>query len=598
MGSNIPYLKGVRTRYINIVKKETSVGSDILALDPEIEEEKEVIPKIDNCIEKLQVYSEKVECQTEKLAEAIGDSDSVLTAQLIDENEDVCDRAMECVLQLKQFKEKLKLTKVYAVEEKEKVEMNQIVELQKQMNEIVFNQMKQQHEFIEKQELKKKEQDTAVKLPKLEIVVFSGDKLKRTEFWDAFENAVHNNARLSNIEKFNYLRSKLNGEAKRAIQGLTLSKENYVIAIGILKERFGNQQEVIDLHYNKMINLTPATNRTSSLRSLLDSMEKHLRSLQVMKQNVDQDVFVSMIRAKLPEEALMQLEILHGTKTKWTVHALRESLNDYITAREHAEKKDTQVESTVTQHNNPRSYDVRPKSVLSMNKGNRTYQHKRGGNPFSGSKASGYPIPSLAASTEALVANTKQSSENRFYDQCRYCNRRHWSDECLKYSTIEERKKQLKDSCYKCLKVGHVSKDCKRSKTCVYCGEINAHHRSLCPQKFNMRVSSAQLSGEISEMKESACSGENVLISSNEIVLMQTAKSEVKNPTKQKSELERILLDSESQRTYVTEKLAEQLQLTKEREEEIKLVTFGSETPKTIKTTQTKLSIKLKNGTY
>ena len=265
MGSNIPYLKGVRTRYINIVKKETSVGSDILALDPEIEEEKEVIPKIDNCIEKLQVYSEKVECQTEKLAEAIGDSDSVLTAQLIDENEDVCDRAMECVLQLKQFKEKLKLTKVYAAEEKEKVEMNQIVELQKQMNEIVFNQMKQQHEFIEKQELKKKEQDTAVKLPKLEIVVFSGDKLKWTEFWDAFENAVHNNARLSNIEKFNYLRSKLNGEAKRAIQGLTLSKENYVIAIGILKERFGNQQEVIDLHYNKMINLTPATNRTSSL---------------------------------------------------------------------------------------------------------------------------------------------------------------------------------------------------------------------------------------------------------------------------------------------------------------------------------------------
>lgn len=60
----------------------------------------------------------------------------------------------------------------------------------------------------------------------------------------------------------------------------------------------------------------------------------------------------------------------------------------------------------------------------------------------------------------------------------------------------------------------------------------------------------------------------------------------------------RILLDSGSQRTYVTEKLAEQLQLTRETEEEIKLVTFGSENPKTIKTTQTKLSIKLKNGQY
>ena len=36
----------------------------------------------------------------------------------------------------------------------------------------------------------------------------------------------------------------------------------------------------------------------------------------------------------------------------------------------------------------------------------------------------------------------------------------------------------------------------------------------------------------------------------------------------------------------------------REKEEEIKLVTFGSDTAKTIKTTQTKLSLKLKNGAY
>ena len=124
------------------------------------------------------------------------------------------------------------------------------------------------------------------------------------------------------------------------------------------------------------------------------------------------------------------------------------------------------------------------------------------------------------------------------------------------------------------------------------------HHRSLCPQKFRIKVSSAQFSGEISEFNEGACGGENVLISSSEIVLMQTAKSEVKNPTKSKSEIVRILLDLGSQRTYITEKLAEQLQLTRGKEEEIKLVTFGSDTAKTIKTTQTKLSLKLKNGAY
>ena len=59
---------------------------------------KELIPKISKCIEKLHVYSEKIKSQTEKLAETICDSDTELMAQLIYENEDVCDGAIKCVL--------------------------------------------------------------------------------------------------------------------------------------------------------------------------------------------------------------------------------------------------------------------------------------------------------------------------------------------------------------------------------------------------------------------------------------------------------------------------------------------------------------------
>ena len=58
-----------------------------------------------------------------------------------------------------------------------------------------------------------------------------------------------------------------------------------------------------------MINLYPASNTTSSLRNLLDQLEKHLSSLEVLKQNVNQDVFVAMMRAKLPEDVLLQLEM-------------------------------------------------------------------------------------------------------------------------------------------------------------------------------------------------------------------------------------------------------------------------------------------------
>ena len=87
---------------------------------------------------------------------------------------------------------------------------------------------------------------------------------------------------------------------------------------------------------------------------------------------------------------------------------------------------------------------------------------------------------------------------------------------------------------------------------------------------------------------EKASAEENVLISSGEMVLMQTAKSEIKNPTNAKSNIVRILLDSGSQRTYITKELANKLQLAKNKEEMIKLVTFGSENPQIIKTVQTK----------
>ena len=202
-------------------------------------------------------------------------------------------------------------------------------------------------------------------------------------------------------------------------------------------------------------------------------------------------------------------------------------------------------------------------------------------------------------SADALVATTNKSTPPRYYDQCRYCDQRHWSDECPKFRTVTERKKQLKDSCYKCLKVGHMSKDCKKGKACVHCGEVNTHHRSLCPKKFKSSVTSAHLTEEIQEnRKDSVCSEENVLVSSGEMVLMQTAKTEIKGQRNTKGEIVRILLDSGSQRTYVTEEFADKLQLKREKEEEIKLVTFGCDRPKTVKTAQTKLSIKLNNGQY
>jgi len=78
-----------------------------------------------------------------------------------------------------------------------------------------------------------------VRLPKLTLPHFSGDAMKWPTFWDSYESAVHNSPDLSDVDKFNYLRSLLEWTAYEAIAGLTLSTANYREAIDILKKRYG-----------------------------------------------------------------------------------------------------------------------------------------------------------------------------------------------------------------------------------------------------------------------------------------------------------------------------------------------------------------------
>ena len=89
---------------------------------------------------------------------------------------------------------------------------------------------------------------------------------------------------------------------------------------------------------------------------------------------------------------------------------------------------------------------------------------------------------------------------------------------------------------------------------------------------------------------------EKMLISSGESVLMQTAVAEITNPYEDSSHQVRLLLDCGSQRTYITESLANKLNLERADEIEIKLVTSGSDGPKVIKTLSAKVGIRLKDG--
>ena len=88
------------------------------------------------------------------------------------------------------------------------------------------------------------------------------------------------------------------------MSGIFLSKENYKVAKELLKERFGDQQTVINSHYAELMNLTSASNNTRSLRFHYDQIEKNLRSFDVLKQDINQDIFISIVTSKIPRAFL------------------------------------------------------------------------------------------------------------------------------------------------------------------------------------------------------------------------------------------------------------------------------------------------------
>jgi hypothetical protein len=119
------------------------------------------------------------------------------------------------------------------------------------------------------------------KLPKLVLSKFKGDIMNYRTFWDSFNSAVHRNPGLSKIDKFNYLNLLLEGRALRAIQGLTISEENYDAVVDILQQRFGKTQQTISAHMDELMKIPACTtnDKSSQLRYIYDKVSVHTRSL-------------------------------------------------------------------------------------------------------------------------------------------------------------------------------------------------------------------------------------------------------------------------------------------------------------------------------
>jgi len=107
MAANVTYLKGVRTRYRNIIQKEIQIGVSILQAEVTKANHEKCVLKATKCIERLKCYVETLENQSSNLASAYDEETTEVIDGIVEEDCQLCSEAMDCQLDLHEFKEML-----------------------------------------------------------------------------------------------------------------------------------------------------------------------------------------------------------------------------------------------------------------------------------------------------------------------------------------------------------------------------------------------------------------------------------------------------------------------------------------------------------
>ena len=156
--------------------------------------------------------------------------------------------------------------------------------------------------------------------------------------------------------------------------------------------------------------------------------------------------------------------------------------------------------------------------------------------------------------------------------QCVYCKGSHFSASCHVAKTVEERKAILicDDRCFVCLKLHHRAQNCDSNKKYRKCNRW--HHQSLCD--ISRKAGGVDDSGDPQEVTVTNTSNS---IQEKNTVLLQTAKAVACDVGESNKEFVRILLDSGSQRSYVTKSLKDRLKLVTVKKERLHLNTFGDD---------------------
>ena len=447
-----------------------------------------------------------------------------------------------------------------------------------------------------------------IRLPKLEIKKFGGEPTEWTQFYETFESAIHKNMQIAAVEKFAYLKGYLFDEAANVINGFSLTNSNYEKALRLLKERFGNEKFIVSTHMNNLLKIKPVTRDrdVKGLRTLYDNIESQARSLESL--GIDSKNYGALLAPVIMEKIPHYIRLIINRKVKeWDLQQMLEVLREELQARE----------SCTSVNKDDEKPEIRKNSFTS-------YYSRENLQPNTAS--------SLLIGTPSCVFCRGQ----HFADKCnvvsdveaRKCFLRKAGKcfLCLKSGHVLRDCERTK-GCYYCKKFSHHSAICEtlcnshKQTTSNVCGIstsgdiANRLNEKETPIVSNKKVPEETPSSSTMEERVAAVIAKKVLLNSNSArnktyskrdlplctekeantllsnstrlenrefpmqvnkptYLLQTAEAFISMKNESKIKV-RLLLDSGSQRTYVSKALITKLELKSTGKEEIHLSTFG-----------------------
>ncbi|XP_058817389.1 uncharacterized protein LOC131680696 [Topomyia yanbarensis] len=301
-------------------------------------------------------------------------------------------------------------------------------------------------------------QAAPIRLPELKIPEFNGSFDEWMNFHDLFITLIHTNPHLSSVQKFQYLKAVLKGEALRLVQSLTVSAVNYTIAWDTLRRRYDNKNLQIKQHFSALLS-TPAIRKESAaaLSDLADEFDKHVCVLNKLENSDDHwnSFLIELLSSKLDSVSQKEWESQLDNEG-------RPAYNDLITF---IQKRSRILQSLTLSQSS--QHVAKPESKLEP----KAWRNK--------------------------TSIYHSSSEN--LSKCTVCKQTHALTQCDDFKKLSPQKRfdvaKKHGLCLNCLRSSHMMKNC----TAGSCRTCNKRHHTLLhlnstPQKTDQTEDKTALS--------------------------------------------------------------------------------------------------------